>query len=743
MNMNIKKIVTISVIIYSSVISSVYVKAEESVAADRETARLTAKILIGELKKNIIKSPIPKGLIYDELTKNKEKYRSFAESKGLIKMFVQNELEKKFIADVKGVIDSLNSNLPEGQKNWFSEEELKEFYKFPKTKVLNNLDKQFPKIYRNERRRACNSQWKLLTMDVYPTESEFTSLDARDLYDLLLRRILTKQKEPLFEESERYLKTEFIKPIIADAQAQLNLQIKILASSKGGDNKLPKDIESAITNELEKARRSLRRKKSNKKIGNKVYKVFKMVADKIPYRARDLAASKFDIFLNKTTLPINSVSIQRTINEDITAHVSPKQSFEICLNKYKTDVIDRAVQLYLNGVDDKNGKFHIFIRRLLSDDKQVQASANNLVRRSLSKGFEKARLNIVNEQMNEFFLPLKIGKWTPSYSLIEKEFYKVGPIVIDDPLDIAGISSVKFNRSLLIDETVGAVKTAIQNGVVEGHQAMKAQFGLVDDIEQKIIAELRKLEKRDTNSITCALFTFFKEESLHDPAKDVSDTQRLIGFYKARLIREWREKRVKLIWPDAKKRPQNYLLRYKEPFVAVETAIVRRVKSILHNDENFSVTKLKQITNGTENTKMFTGGGRSKRKGGNSTGSGAGIGTGVGDVESDVLIDLKVIGDKVEVTLNFANRKYPVKVILPQRKYGAELNPITNAFETWIAENAKKGEEVRMDVVMRIFNSDIRYGLVAEIRRRLKHLIAKLHDQEINIQWTDMLYTDE
>ena len=57
--------------------------------------------------------------------------------------------------------------------------------------------------------------------------------------------------------------------------------------------------------------------------------------------------------------------------------------------------------------------------------------------------------------------------------------------------------------------------------------------------------------------------------------------------------------------------------------------------------------------------------------------------------------------------------------------------------------NATEGEEVRMDVVMRIFNTDIHYGLVAEIRRKLKHQVAKRHSQTINIQWTDMLYTGE
>jgi len=81
-----------------------------------------------------------------------------------------------------------------------------------------------------------------------------------------------------------------------------------------------------------------------------------------------------------------------------------------------------------------------------------------------------------------------------------------------------------------------------------------------------------------------------------------------------------------------------------------------------------------------------------------------------------------------------------VKISLGRSDYLTEMGKVVKVFDEWIGTHAKEGEEVRLDVIMRIFNTDIHYGLVAELRRQLKHQVAKKHSQTINIQWTDMLY---
>jgi len=739
-----KKYLTICSLIVIYLFSTITSAANEgSLAADRETARLTAKLLIGELKKQFIKTPIANGIIRAELSKNKEKYHSSSESKGLIKMFVQAELEKKYKKDIGDILNSLNNNVRDGQKSWFTEQDEKELSKFPQKEVLNSLDKSFSKIYTRERRKACNDQWKHLTMDVYPTEEEFMSMDSRDLYDLLLRRVLTKQKEILFEESERYLKTEFIRPIIDDAQAQLNQQIKIISGSKGGKAKLPADIEAEVKKELEKARNILRRNKANKKVANKVYAVFKMVADKVSYRAKDIAATKFINYMDEITFPINTALIKRMIDGDITSHISRDESLAICAAKYKDEIITKTLSCYLNDVADSEGKFKKFLLRQLVDGQQMSESASQLVKRSVGKGFSEARALVAKGQMNDFFSPLQSGSWSLPYTLIEREFFKIGPISLDDPLSMKGISTSIFNKQLLIDETIKAVINSIQMIATEGRRAMKAQYGLVDTIERQAFVELDKLEKKDTSSVARTMLTFFKEESDNVSFDDVSDTQKIIAFYKRRTHNMWKAGSVDMIWPDKKQLPDNYTKKYLSLFGAIEADITRRVKSIMHNEDDYLSERRKHDPAKFTKLNLEAGGGSSRKKSGKSSGSGAGIGTGVGDIESDVLIDVKYEGDNIEISVDFVNRKYPVKVVLARDNYDRELDPLVNAFNEWIHKNAYNNEKVRMDVVMRIFNNDIHYGLVAEIRRRLKHQIAKQHSQKINIQWTDMLYSGE
>ena len=722
-------------------LNSPTVCADDSQAADRETARLTAKILIGQLKKKLITTPIEKGIILTELSSNKKQYHRTAESKALIKMFVQQTLEKKFHHDVEEILKSLNANLREGNTSWFTAQDRSSFMLFPKTAVLDSLDNNFSKIYSSERRKACNAQWKNLTMNVYPTENEFISMESRELYDLLLRRILTKQQESLFEESERYLKTEFINPIIDDAQAQLNQQIKILSESTGGTAKLPAEIEAAVHNELEKNRRSLRKKKANKKIGNKVYAVFKMVEDKVAYRAKDIAAAKFSQYLKDSSFPINAASIKRAIDGDIYSHLTTDQSFSICTQKYEDEITGKAVANYLLDIADSNGKFRVFLTRLLVDGQQVHEEAQALIKRSLTKGFSQARQLVANGQMNDFFMPLQSGKWSLPNALIEREFYNSGPITRLNTLDLKGISAGTFNKDLLIEETKEAINQAIEKIGVEGRRAMKGQYSIVDSLEQQIFVGIDKLKIRDANSIARTMLTFFKKESSLVAFEDVSDTQKIVAFYKKRIYNTWQQKRKQLVWPENKGLPENHTEKYKVLFAAIEADIVRRVKAIMHNEDDYLTERRKHDPSKFTKLNLASGGGSSRAKPGQKAGSGAGIGTGVGEIDSDVLIDIKYSGENIEISLDFVNRKYPVKVILAQNNYGAELDPIVAAFDEWIVLNAKKGEEVRMDVVMRIFNNDIHYGLVAEIRRRLKFQIAKKHSQTINIQWTDMLFT--
>ena len=613
------------------------------------------------------------------------------------------------------------------------------FYNFPESKVLDSLDKQFSRIYNSERRRACNSQWKLLTMDVYPTEYEFTSLDGRDLYDLLLRRILTKQKEKLFEESERYLKREFIGPIIDDAQAQLNSQIKILSECKGGRFKLPEDIANYISNTLDKQQRALRRKKANKKIGNKVYSTFSIVKNKIDYRAKDIAVDKFNDYLKSAVVLLDANNVKRTIMDDLPYHVSTKSSFAICLKKFEPGVKKMAVDTYMEDVADSNGKFRTFLERTMVDNQELFKTSSEMVFRNLTQVFHEVRNVLAKNQMDDLFTPLQSGEWTPSYDLIEEEFNKVGTISIYDPLAIAGISSDKFKKQPLIEETNKIINEKIKDAINKGRFALKTQFYLVNKIEQKILAELSKLQNNDNDSIVNCMIEFFEYENKNDAPKVEPVAKRLTFFYIKRLSKLWSEK----ITSSLKRLDKNYSVKYGAIFDVVKKSIGHRIKSILYNENNYISSRLENSKISTTVSEQLTGVGSRRKKSISNVGSGIGSGSGIGTVEADVLVDVKHAEGSLEVSIDFSRSSHPVKVILTQGNYGAEFNPIVKAFNQWIKAHVKSDDKVRMDVVVRIFSKDIHYGVVAEIRRRLKHQIAMEHSQEIDIQWTDMLYLDE
>lgn len=222
----------------------------DDLSAKRETARLTAELLVAKIDEGLKTRSIGVNPIYNDMNSNMEKHVNLNESRNISAGIAENSLREWRNAEVKRILDKLDADKPENIPSWFTGEERLKLMRCPEDAVKKNLEGNLGAAFNEARKRACSEQLGRLIGDVYPTEQEFDSTPADKLRSMLLERLMKKQKEPVFEENKGVLGENFIDPILNDAGKQLAKQNQIVDQSSGGKAVVSEDVRVAIESEL-------------------------------------------------------------------------------------------------------------------------------------------------------------------------------------------------------------------------------------------------------------------------------------------------------------------------------------------------------------------------------------------------------------------------------------------------------------------------------------------------------------
>ncbi|MDR4509982.1 MAG: hypothetical protein MRJ65_17390 [Candidatus Brocadiaceae bacterium] len=701
--------------------------------AETENTRLAAQLLIAELQEKLSVMEIDEGPLSDEINTHKEAHLEFDDSRRITHQVAHDWLRDWYHQEAKRILDELDANKPKTIHSWFTKEGRDELLQVPEAIINQNLNSNFNRTFIKVREKVCSQQWNRLIFTIYPGEVEFESEDRKVLANKLEERFLAIQKEPVFKENRLPLLQDIIGPILDDAARQRQKQSDIIGKSNGGNFLDPIDIEKFIEKEIHSYRNSLKQEKAGKKIPNKVYTIFPSTRKMIPVRAKEHAIKNFTAALSGMKLKLENDSVKNLIGKNIPAHTDRTQSWEICMNHFRPVVQKKAIDIYTGNLfGQKKDAMIKFLESCISDNKNCSDHLTELAKTSLIDDFDKGRQELSHYQFTVFFSPLADQTWRPSNEVIDRQYHKV-QISISRPLEMKGIFLQPFDPKLLFEETRNKVSETEKKLIGKGVSALKNQMDIVEIVETPIKEKIHLMN------------AFPHEEDL-------------IKLFISEVELKWVES------PLAKK--------YKELFPRVLEEIKIRSKAILprglHQQKQAQTAETTTHNKGHKGEDM-----RQKNLSDDSSGGIAGISagksshgigrngeyrghdgnfTGTGNKgngrihyrhEPDVIIDLDYENGMTRANIVFTKVDKLNEFVFDGRPGMNQQTNIQEHFELWLRDITHSFLIVDLYIMTRIFNQEVDYSTVYDIRSCLEKASEIVHDENINVYWFDKLLTEE
>lgn len=488
-------IVFLTMIISVNLLLPVICMGDSSYSSDKEDALLAAKLLLNEIHKKLASRKIEEDFLYGKMKGNeKGKFSAPDDALRLLKKEVENEMKGWFKAEAERVITQLDKGRKESTESYFDEKTKKALMTFPSSTITKNINNNIGPVYKNARSKVLSEQWSAFIGDVYPTEKQYEEAirtdKLKELKKIVMDVLIGKQKEPMFAENKEILKTDIVDPLFDDVEKQWNRQQSIINNATGGTYVEHGDIAKHIRNELEKYRKDLAAEKAGKKVASKVYKVFDCVNQQIPVKANSIVTDKFVKAITRMNFPVDKAEIRSYIMANTKKHSEKDKSLEECKIGFGGYIESKVIEEHASRVDkSKRDDFKKYLESLIMKHAKCKGEMIRLVERSVKRNLTDARLEISQQQFDQIFGPLKEKNWEPSVKEIDKR-YHVTITTVEKPLSMPGISSEKFDKDMLFEETIQLVIDAEKELINNGLNAIRSQMHIVDNLHSVIKNEL-------------------------------------------------------------------------------------------------------------------------------------------------------------------------------------------------------------------------------------------------------------
>lgn len=736
-----KKLIVVSLTI---LLPGLCLGSSDQFSAEKKNAWNAVKAFMGSIQERAKNRLVDSDQLVRIMTTDIAKHQDRTKSWDILQQEEKNnDLLSWYTKEVNLLLQGLNQKKPEGLDDFFTSEERAAFLKCPDEVIKTYLSSNFGKsvdeqtsIFAKARKKACDLQLDNMVKDVYPTEEEVdTALKQNKVSDLgnkILEKLIKRQTRPVFSENIAALGSNFIEPVLKDAEEQFQRQGSIVSQSYGGSYILPEDIASFIQNEIVQYQEVLKKEKQGKTIANKVYNTFPSVKGRVVDKSSEIAIKRFRDSVVEMNFSVEKDVLKKLMGVSLSSHSNKNQSWDSCLKSFHDTVANKAINTHTaKAPPDKRTAFRQFLSPLIfNSDQSCKDAVNRLVEKSLRDSFDSIRKEISQEQFKEFFQPLESKTWKPSEDEIDSWYNR--SLDISQPLKMPRISSKSFDSSALFEETVEMVLGAEKSAISRGLSALREQMNTVQGLEAQM-----------------------EKEVAASPAEP-PPLEKVIQSY---------SEKVKIAWSSS-----DFSKDYPNLFKRTEEDIDMRSRKILDAEikHRKDAQARSQVQDSGRSKTLSLGGGTDKNDGVDSKGSGGGGGSGTGggigggggpgkekeepgDEMPDVILDFGYQRGSAYVDIMFPKEKQRTGAKL-QLQSGIKRNLpslllATDIFIKWLEDVSKNAEsdqqEINVYVLARVFSGDsVLYSAVYYFRECLIAALQKVGDKRIKIHWYDRLFDE-
>jgi hypothetical protein len=539
---------------------------------DRNTATLTAKLLLVKLRQAAGQYQVDPSSLYRKMQQTPAQYTNSTQSRLLLKQAYSKKLKNIYASQAEQLLNDLQQRTVD--KKLFTRPFCQQATVLDSKNLQLNLKNVFPKIYQQARRKVYLEQRKQIVGKLFPSVTEIDSLSSRELRQRLVLRIVKFQKFPVYEENFEFIRKSIIDPVIKNALQQRAMQLKIIRMTKLDNEWLPAGFSTMIKQNLSNLIAVTRR--SDK--ATKVYGIFPSVEKKIPEVAKSAALDKFACYLLQVQPQVEQKELVATILKSPKANRTANQSLGIFLEKFKEQTISTAVNQYIiNAPVTTQPQLREFLINNVKTSKSCNASLMKVFNSKCLKLFYAARATAAARQFNELFPRLADLSWTPAAEAIQQYYKTNKKTFLRKPLNQPGIAEGKIDQQQLLSETSALVRDNIGYIFSNGRRALAGQYKIVKSTAEEIEQTLKSPGK------TGPLAQLLSVVGLGSDNASVINEEQLYAKFLQQVTEQWTTSRIKLTWLVQTAKPANVHSKYQSLFPEVKIRIRMLTKAMIKN----------------------------------------------------------------------------------------------------------------------------------------------------------------
>lgn len=675
--------------------------AHRSTKLDRNTATLTAKLLLVKLRQAVGLYRIDAAELYREMQQAPAQHINAVKSRRLLEKSYINRLKNIYAAEAEQLLHDLQQRVVD--KALFDKSFRQQATTLDNKNLQRNLKYVFPKIYQQARKKIYLEQRQQIVGKVFPSASEVDRLSDKELRQQLAKRIVGFQQFPVYDENLEFIQKSIIAPVIKSAQQQRDMQLKIIQVTEFDRGWLPDSFSEMIRQNLHNWIAVTRR---SCKIA-KVYEIFPSVEKKISQVAKTAALAKFSRYLLQLKPKIKVAELVDAMLQSPQANRTSKQSRTQLFKQLKSRTIARAITQYsAQAPIADQPALKQFLVKYASNSTSCNTSFTQVFNTNCLKIFKQARSVAITKQFKQLFPRLADLSWTPQAKAIQQYYKTNKKTYLRKPLMQPSIATEKINESQLLKETSALVKHNLNYIFANARRAIAGQDKIVETVAGKIEKSLKTPEH---TGVFLQLLSTLGIGATNQPV--INEAQLYNKFLK-QVIKQWSASRIKLVWRPKSPRPSNINRKYLALFPDVKTKIKMLTKAMIKNHQDALKSKAAHKQN-LQTVKMN--------------------------------FDIALIENRIVILISSPKLKTKLQFTAPAdfsayRKIDTKFfAKIAKVFELQVKQLAKSSP-VKVNVAIRVHNGQIFYQFIANLRNSLRRVTEKMQSSGLDLTISDRFY---
>ncbi len=571
------KSVLLSMLVIAAGMLAAVEPVDERQVMNQNTAQLSAGLLIGQLRDAFGKRGVDSEPLYQIMIKNPAKYASSEAALKLLSQDYAAQLQQSYKVDAQKLLDAVRSRY-KGGADFFPTNFVLESLQLPEQYIQENLRNVFPPAFKLAREKAASEQRLRIVGSTYPTENEVDTLSETELVKKLQEQLLQDWSNVIFDENRGFVRDSIVTPLVKEALAQKDEQLKVLSNVDISEALMPQEYEAEMNKQLLEL---LTRRKSNPS-ERKVYEIFPSVKTKMAERAKVLTVNKFISTLSHFKPDLNEEKLAAEMLKSPSLHITPESSLETFYDAYRRQVFTRAATAYFARVPaDKRSELRVFLEPNAMNDEVADQQLRPQFNKNIAPTVRQVRQLVAKAQFKKFLPELQDGNWMPPSDALAA--YKQNPKtnLPQEWRTLPGLEISASNEATLLSESRKLITDSLTAAFDLALKALGRQQELSDNVHTDLV-RLFESAQSDVN----LKHTVLLHEYLAIPADTPITEQSVAQAYKTKVLTAWNEQRVPFLWPPGVARPGNFTAMYTTLFASISAEIDQRAALLMAELKN-------------------------------------------------------------------------------------------------------------------------------------------------------------